>query len=314
PAVPPACTWLQPAATKPGGSVNGCWNGMRASRSGRCTPPRWSEPTRPPRPAPRLWGSRCRSSRACWSARWGSGPVAASASSRPCRSGERCSPRPRPSASPAGRASSRCRTAWSPPWTGCVPHTPAAPSCASPTPTRSAACSPTPSADRWTRCSACRSPVLRLRRSLPGRGEPGGAADQLQQPVSGRADGPVTADPEKGSLPDPRHGPSSTEHFDQAALSRLAEEEIELIGGIVGSSNETFLVRLGDSSALTHAVYKPELGERPLGDFPPGLHRRERAAYLISRHLGWDLVPPTVLRTDGPFGEGSLQLFIHHDP
>src|SRR5699024_11602978 len=90
-------------------------------------------------------------------------------------------------------------------------------------------------------------PVLRLRRSLPGRGEPGGAADQLQQPVSGRADGPVTADPEKGSLPDPRHGPSSTEHFDQAALSRLAEEEIELIGGVVGSSHETFLVRLRDS-------------------------------------------------------------------
>src|SRR5690625_3238806 len=103
PAVPPACTWLQPAATKPGGSVNGCWNGMRASRSGRCTPPRWSEPTRPPRPAPRLWGSRCRSSRACWSARWGRGPAAASASSRPCRRGERCSPRPRPSASPPGR-------------------------------------------------------------------------------------------------------------------------------------------------------------------------------------------------------------------
>src|SRR5690625_7264823 len=68
-------------------------------------------------------------------------------------------------------------------------------------------------------------PVLRLRRSLPGRGEPGGAADQLQQPVSGRADGPVTADPEKGSQPDPRHGPPSTEHFDQAALSRLAAEE-----------------------------------------------------------------------------------------
>ena len=124
----------------------------------------------------------------------------------------------------------------------------------------------------------------------------------------------MTAGPEKGSVPDPRQDPPLAQHRDQAALARLAEEEIELIGGIVGSSNETFLVRLGDPSALTHAVYKPELGERPLGDFPPGLHRRERAAYLVSRHLGWDLVPPTVLRADGPFGEGSLQLFIHHDP
>lgn len=105
-----------------------------------------------------------------------------------------------------------------------------------------------------------------------------------------------------------------TAHPDDVALTCLSGDEIELVGGIAGSSNETFLVRLGDPSALTHAVYKPELGERPLVDFAPGLHRRERAAYLISRCLGWDLVPPTVLREDGPLGEGSLQLFIHHDP
>ena len=54
-------------------------------------------------------------------------------------------------------------------------------------------------------------------------------------------------------------------------------------------------------------------GERPLWDFDPGLHRREVAAYRLSVAMGFDFVPPTVLR-DGPFGEGSVQLFIDHDP
>lgn len=124
----------------------------------------------------------------------------------------------------------------------------------------------------------------------------------------------MTAPPGQGSAADRPEDSGPTEHADETALARLSEEEIELVGGIAGSSNETFLVRLGDPSARLHGVYKPELGERPLGDFPPGLHRRERAAYLVSRFLAWDLVPPTVLREDGPFGEGSLQLFIHHDP
>ena len=81
------------------------------------------------------------------------------------------------------------------------------------------------------------------------------------------------------------------------------------------SSNYTFLarLRLNDDEAL--AVYKPRRGERPLWDFPPGtLASRELAAYLVSRASGWDLVPVTVLRTDAPMGDGSLQLFVEHDP
>ena len=35
---------------------------------------------------------------------------------------------------------------------------------------------------------------------------------------------------------------------------------------------------------------------------------------MLSRALGWDLVPPTVLRPDGPAGPGSLQLFVDADP
>lgn len=72
-------------------------------------------------------------------------------------------------------------------------------------------------------------------------------------------------------------------------------------------------MRAQNAEAL--AVYKPQRGERPLWDFPPGtLAARERAAYLVSAASGWDLVPPTVLRVDAPLGEGSLQLFVEHDP
>ncbi|HEX8966876.1 MAG TPA: SCO1664 family protein, partial [Chloroflexota bacterium] len=52
-------------------------------------------------------------------------------------------------------------------------------------------------------------------------------------------------------------------------------------------------------------------GEAPLRDFPSGtLYRREVAAYLFSQHLGWDLIPPTVIRENAPHGIGSLQLYV----
>jgi uncharacterized repeat protein (TIGR03843 family) len=60
-------------------------------------------------------------------------------------------------------------------------------------------------------------------------------------------------------------------------------------------------------------VYKPASGEQSLWDFPDGLYRREVAAYVLSEALGWGLVPPTVERHDGPFGAGSLQLFVAAD-
>lgn len=63
---------------------------------------------------------------------------------------------------------------------------------------------------------------------------------------------------------------------------------------------------------LGRAIYKPHRGERPLWDFPDGLYRREVAAYDLAGALGWDVVPPTVVK-DGPFGPGSLQWFIDAD-
>ncbi|MFF0945827.1 SCO1664 family protein [Kocuria sp. CPCC 205300] len=97
-------------------------------------------------------------------------------------------------------------------------------------------------------------------------------------------------------------------------LALLAEGRMELLGMIRGSSNSALLVEVCHEDRSVWAVYKPREGERPLIDFAPGLHRREHAAYLLSEALGWGLVPPTVVREDGPFGVGSLQLFVQHDP
>jgi hypothetical protein len=100
---------------------------------------------------------------------------------------------------------------------------------------------------------------------------------------------------------------------DAAVVDLLTDGEMEVHGRIAGSSNATLLVtcRLGDDESL--AVYKPAQGERPLWDFPPGIFRREVAAFELSEALGWGLVPETVQRVDGPYGEGSVQRFVHED-
>ena len=78
------------------------------------------------------------------------------------------------------------------------------------------------------------------------------------------------------------------------------------------SSNGTFLVEVREGDDALLGVYKPQRGERPLWDFPPGLYRREAAAWALSELLGWRLVPETVVR-DGPLGEGSVQRFVEAD-
>ncbi|HLY84003.1 MAG TPA: SCO1664 family protein [Acidimicrobiales bacterium] len=98
-----------------------------------------------------------------------------------------------------------------------------------------------------------------------------------------------------------------------SALTILAEGEVEIQGRMPWSSNRTFLVTVSLDGTDLAAVYKPGRGERPLWDFPDGLYQREVAAYELSRWLGWDLVPETVLREDGPLGEGSMQRFVNAD-
>lgn len=100
-----------------------------------------------------------------------------------------------------------------------------------------------------------------------------------------------------------------------ADILRLLESgRIEVEGLLPWSSNYTFLAQICGENEEVSAVYKPRRGERPLWDFPEGtLCARERAAFVVSDALHWQLTPPTVLR-DGPHGLGSVQLFIEHDP
>jgi uncharacterized repeat protein (TIGR03843 family) len=96
------------------------------------------------------------------------------------------------------------------------------------------------------------------------------------------------------------------------AVDLLLDGEMTIEGRMPYSSNGTYLVTIDTDDVRCGAIYKPMSGERPLWDFPPGLHKREVAAFALSEELGWQCVPPTVLR-NGPHGEGSVQLFIDAD-
>ena len=98
------------------------------------------------------------------------------------------------------------------------------------------------------------------------------------------------------------------------ALDLLSRGELEVAGALVEASNATLFAEASLDGVSAACVYKPVAGERPLWDFPRAtLGRREVAAYALSEAGGWDVVPPTVFR-EGPFGPGSVQLWIHPDP
>lgn len=97
-----------------------------------------------------------------------------------------------------------------------------------------------------------------------------------------------------------------------AAETILESGDMEILGRMPWSSNGTFLADVCHEDQLVQAVYKPLRGERALWDFPPGLHKREAATYMLSEALGWSLIPPTIIR-EGPLGTGSVQLFIPCD-
>jgi uncharacterized repeat protein (TIGR03843 family) len=111
---------------------------------------------------------------------------------------------------------------------------------------------------------------------------------------------------------------------EEDAVAILTDGVMRERGLLPYSSNHSFLVTItldpSKSESLNlppdvtlPAVYKPQRGESPLWDFEWGsLCSRETAAYEISRLLGWQLVPPTVLRK-GTRGLGSVQLYIDHD-
>ena len=108
-------------------------------------------------------------------------------------------------------------------------------------------------------------------------------------------------------LPEPPAPP------DEAEIRALTEGDLELVGRIMPASNATFLAEAVLDDRRVRCVYKPVAGERPLWDFPDGtLAARERAAYLVSEALGWQVVPLTLLR-EGPHGPGMVQRWCEPD-
>ena len=96
-------------------------------------------------------------------------------------------------------------------------------------------------------------------------------------------------------------------------LVRLQNGTLRVTGRLIDASNASLyaIAELDDVEMV--CIYKPIAGERPLWDFPDGcLAHREFAAYLVSEHLGFHVVPLTVLR-DGPYGKGMAQEWIDID-
>ena len=99
----------------------------------------------------------------------------------------------------------------------------------------------------------------------------------------------------------------TTDHL----LEVLAHGSLTVEGRLVGASNATLLAVADLDGVELACVYKPTAGERPLWDFTDAtLGLREVAAYEVSAALGWDLVPPTAWREDGPFGQGMAQAWV----
>ncbi len=108
--------------------------------------------------------------------------------------------------------------------------------------------------------------------------------------------------------------PTLDNGFGGADRVLLERGSLSVEARLVQASNATFFGRLDLDGQQAACVYKPVRGEQPLWDFPDGtLAAREVATAVVSAALGWDLVPPTVLR-DGPYGPGMCQLWVEADP
>ncbi|WP_265446545.1 SCO1664 family protein [Flexivirga meconopsidis] len=97
----------------------------------------------------------------------------------------------------------------------------------------------------------------------------------------------------------------------ERARQLLESGELEIEGQLTDASNVALRVWVSSDEDRIPAVYKPIRGERPLWDFPDGtLAGREVASYLIAEAGGWDCIPVTALRQDGPLGPGSVQQWV----
>jgi hypothetical protein len=115
---------------------------------------------------------------------------------------------------------------------------------------------------------------------------------------------------------DETNDPTQKEYLSELirAEEKRVESEKELLSKISGvemlgeGKNRTLL--LGFEGRDKPAIYKSALGEENIrsGIIDQGTYfKREWLAAQIDRTLGLDVVPPTILREDGPDGIGSVQ-------
>jgi uncharacterized repeat protein (TIGR03843 family) len=95
----------------------------------------------------------------------------------------------------------------------------------------------------------------------------------------------------------------------------LAHGELTVLGRLPDASNLALLCEVdgepGAQRQPLRCIYKPASGERPLWDFPDAtLAAREVLSAAAAAALGWDLVPATVWRPDGPAGPGMCQEWV----
>ncbi len=91
----------------------------------------------------------------------------------------------------------------------------------------------------------------------------------------------------------------------------LASGDLHVLGRLADASNLALLAEVATDEGPLRCIYKPVSGERPLWDFPgAALAAREVLTAEVARSFGWDLVPPTTWREEGPFGAGMCQVWV----
>lgn len=91
----------------------------------------------------------------------------------------------------------------------------------------------------------------------------------------------------------------------------LATGELHVLGRLAEASNLALLAEVSTDTGPMRCIYKPVSGERPLWDFPgAALAAREVLTAEVAACFGWDVIPPTSWREEGPFGAGMCQAWV----
>lgn len=91
----------------------------------------------------------------------------------------------------------------------------------------------------------------------------------------------------------------------------LAVGELVPVARLTQASNLALLAHVLTDDGPVRCIYKPTAGERPLWDFPGAtLAAREVLTAQAAECFGWDLIPTTIWRADGPAGAGMCQEWV----